>query len=316
MSRLVSSATVAVVGLTCKAVLSSGFCSLTVNGLPILRNALESAARDRGQGVLTVANHISTLDDPVAWGILPAHYYFRSRTTRWALGASDIMFTNPFFSTFFRLGQTLETFRGNGIHQPAVDYAIEQLDKGGWVHLYGEGKVNQPHTYPQDEKGLAHLPRFKWGVGRMVMESTTPPVIIPMWLTGFDQLMPEGRAFPYKYFPRPGAELSVTFGDPIPADTIRQGLLPSTSPLSSDVLDPSLVKAGEEAKGWAGEDVRRNMDQRKLEMSEAGESPARLRSTAEELPLIRSRVTSIIHDAVEDLGRSVSGRLLCAPRRR
>lgn len=32
------------------------------------------------------------------------------------------------------------------------------------VHLYGEGKVNQPDRYPQDENGLARLPRFKWGV--------------------------------------------------------------------------------------------------------------------------------------------------------
>lgn len=91
MSRLV----VAAVGLACKVALGSGFCSVTVRGLPVLRNALESAARDQGQGVLTVANHISTLDDPLAWGSLPAHYYFHSRMTRWALGASDIMFTNP-----------------------------------------------------------------------------------------------------------------------------------------------------------------------------------------------------------------------------
>jgi len=56
MSRLVTAA----VGLACKAVLSSGFCSLAVRGLPMLTNALESAARDKGQGVLTgvcVASH-------------------------------------------------------------------------------------------------------------------------------------------------------------------------------------------------------------------------------------------------------------------
>jgi len=49
MSHLVTAA----VGLACKAVLSSGFCSLAVRGLPVLTNALESAARDEGQGVLT-----------------------------------------------------------------------------------------------------------------------------------------------------------------------------------------------------------------------------------------------------------------------
>ncbi|KAF8897207.1 acyltransferase-domain-containing protein, partial [Infundibulicybe gibba] len=207
---------VASIGLTCKALLSLGFCqSVTVNGLPILLEALKSTKRNSGQGIITVSNHISTLDDPVTWGVLPTRCYLSSRTTRWALGASDIMFTNPVFSTFFRLGQTLETFRGKGIYQSAVDTAIQKLDQGGWVHLYGEGKINQPSAYPTDEQGIVRLPRFKWGVGRVLMETITPPVIIPMWLTGFEGLMPEGRAFPYKYLPRPGARLSISFGTPI-----------------------------------------------------------------------------------------------------
>lgn len=46
------------------------------------------------------------------------------------------------------------------------------------------------------------------------------PTVIPMWLTGYEQLMPEGRAFPYKYLPRFGARLSVTFGEPIPPETL------------------------------------------------------------------------------------------------
>jgi len=104
----------------------------------------------------------------------------------------------------------------------------------------------------------------------MVMESTIPPVIIPMWLTGFDQLMPLGRAFPYNYLPRPGAELSVTFGNPIPPNFINQGLLSTTGLIT-------------EAQN----------------------------STAEQS---RSRVTSVIQEAVEDLGRSISGKLLYSPR--
>lgn len=56
------------------------------------------------------------------------------------------------------------------------------------------------------------------------METALPPVVIPMWLTGFDTLMPEGRSFPYKYLPRPGRRLSVTFGDPIPFEIIEKAL--------------------------------------------------------------------------------------------
>lgn len=296
----------------------------------------------------TVANHISTwvvdwlslsptpthsssLDDPLAWGSLPAHYYFHSRMTRWALGASDIMFTNPWaflqvlsdglltihpcqidsFPPSFGWGRLSRPCEGKA--STNLLWTLQSINSTrvvGWVargslyhiiiiitlsqvHLYAEGKVNQPDAYPTDEDGVAHLPRFKWGVyvvlvqsatwhiyssdyrGRMVMESTVPPVIIPMWLTGFDRLMPQGRAFPYNYLPRPGAELSVTFGNPIPPDSIRQGLLP-----------PSTMDAVREVHS----------------------------STVEQLPKIRSRVTSVIHDAVEDLGRSVSGKLLYPPR--
>jgi len=39
------------------------------------------------------------------------------------------------FSAFFRQGQVLETFRGNGIFQPAVDAAIQRLNEGHWVSV-------------------------------------------------------------------------------------------------------------------------------------------------------------------------------------
>ncbi|KAJ7507436.1 acyltransferase-domain-containing protein [Mycena galericulata] len=199
-----------IVHLTCKAALHS-IASVSVQGLPNLQLALANIQKT---GLVTLANHISTLDDPLAWGVVPTAYFLKSRTTRFTLGASDIMFTNPVFSAFFRRGQVLETFRGNGIYQPSVNEAIDKLNRGNWIHLFGEGKVNQPDTYPQRD-GLAYLPRFKWGVGRVLMEASTLPPILPMWLSGFDALMPEGRAFPYKYFPRLGKHLSVTFGEPL-----------------------------------------------------------------------------------------------------
>lgn len=37
------------------------------------------------------------------------------------------------FATFFRHGQVLETFRGKGIYQSAVDVAIGKLNHGSWV---------------------------------------------------------------------------------------------------------------------------------------------------------------------------------------
>ncbi|KAG2013359.1 tafazzin-PC [Coprinopsis cinerea AmutBmut pab1-1] len=264
MAAFFSSLTVASVGLTCKSFLNLGFCSIQVNGLNILLDALNHPERRNDRGLVTVSNHISTLDDPLTWGILPARCYFSSRTTRWALGASDIIFTNPVFSSFFRLGQTLETFRGQGIYQESVNTAIQKLNEGSWVHLFGEGKVNQPDSYTIDPEGYAHIPRFKWGVGRIVMESSNLPVVIPMWLSGYDKLMPEGRPFPRKYLPRLGVRLSVTFGEPIPPELLSQAINHSAP----------------DDKGAPSIDAQ------------------------------RSRLTALIHNHVESLGRTVCGPLL------
>jgi len=159
------------------------------------------------------------------WGILPARTYLHSHLTRWSLGASDIIFMNPVLSAFFRYGQVIETFRGAGVHQPAVDTAIEKLRAGAWVHIFPESKICQSGEYKADpQTGVVRLQRFKWGIGRMLMETPRPPTIIPMWLTGFDKLMPEGRRAPWKYLPRPGARLSVTFGAPLARASVRATL--------------------------------------------------------------------------------------------
>lgn len=89
------------------------------------------------------------------------------------------MFTSRPLGTFFSLGQVIETVRGAGIYQPAVDTAIERLKHGGWVNIYPEGRVNQPKNNP-----LGGLRRFKWGVGRIVMDAEEMPDIVPIWISG------------------------------------------------------------------------------------------------------------------------------------
>jgi len=167
----------------------------------------------------------------------------------------------------------LETFRGNGIYQASVDEAIQKLNRGDWIHLFGEGKVNQPNTYPRIDN-VAHLPRFKWGVGRIFMEPTVLPVFLPMWLTGFDQLMPEGRPFPYNYLPRLGTRVSVTFGQPFPAEQFQKAM----NSLPAD----KVAGLRENPQGTIDTDIER----------------------------VRIEMTTIIHRAVESLGLSVSGSLL------
>ncbi|KAL6310233.1 acyltransferase-domain-containing protein [Sparassis latifolia] len=302
---LLSKLTVGAVGLLCKTFLKIGYCSsVTVNGIENLLAALQSEERNQGRGVVTISNHISTLDEPVVWGILPARCYFNSRMTRWTLGASDIMFTNPAFSSFFRNGQVLETFRGSGIFQPAVDTAAKKLNEGEWVHLFGEGKVNQPVI-----DGFPHLLRFKWGVGRILMEAVIPPVIIPMWLEGFDKLMPEGRPSPLKFFPRPGADLSITFGKPIDDDEIRTAL----GSLVRHHQTPVVPKS---SHGGMADPGRPQEEQKSAEVAShawLGDAAFRtdrqkITEVALQIASVRSAITTLVQRNVEALGREVMAR--------
>jgi monolysocardiolipin acyltransferase len=56
MSGLLSTPTVVAVSLICKAFMNSPFCSVTVNGLPILLDALHSDQRRSGRGIVTGEN--------------------------------------------------------------------------------------------------------------------------------------------------------------------------------------------------------------------------------------------------------------------
>jgi monolysocardiolipin acyltransferase len=97
---------------------------------------------------------------------------------------------------------------------------------------------------------------------------------------GFDKLMPEGRHAPWKYLPRPGARLSVTFGTPVPPTAVR-GALGTT--MREEV--PGETTEAEEDE----EEARRRKDK------------------------VRIALTEVVQRAVEALGRQVSGDLLAGP---
>jgi monolysocardiolipin acyltransferase len=111
--RISSNATIASVGL-----LSRGFLKLQrnvkVEGMDKFLAILESS-RDRGVitgtidpflnlqcsvepsfnvGFFSTGLLMSSLDDPLLWGILPYRCLLDPKRTRWALGAADICFTN------------------------------------------------------------------------------------------------------------------------------------------------------------------------------------------------------------------------------
>lgn len=96
--------------------------------------------------------------------------------------------------------------------------------------------------------------------------------------------MPEGRRAPWKFFPRPGARLSVTFGAPLPSAVVGAAL---------DMGQRMHVRGL-----WNGGDGDGYEKHHRTQTKGDGEVEARI------------ALTELMQQAVEGLGRQVSGDLL------
>lgn len=133
--RSVSAGVITSVGLLSQAFLH-GFNSTDVHGLDGFLQLLQSRMEEgRSRGLLTISNHISVMDEPLIWGVIPAAFTLQLGSNhRWSLGAHDICFNNAFSSIFFTLGQTLPVVRlahnpNGGLFQPTMTEAIRLLSK-------------------------------------------------------------------------------------------------------------------------------------------------------------------------------------------
>lgn len=97
----------------------------------------------------------------------------------------------------------------------------------------------RPFLLPTGRLPLTHSPFPFPPSGRIIVEAKSHPTVIPVWLTGFDQLMPGGRKFPFNYLPRPGVDLSITFGEPIPAEELLEATNSEDS--SQDIIRSKLT---------------------------------------------------------------------------
>lgn len=176
------------------------------------KNVLYEAVKNRppGQSLLTVGNHLSCLDDPIIWGILKWRMLLNPAHQRWVQAAADVCFTKPFHASFLSLGRVVPVIRGEGVYQKSVDFMLDKLNSGEWVHIFAEGKVNMTHE----------LLRFKWGVGRLVSECRNNPLIVPMWHLGMDDLLPNTPP----YIPRIRKKVTVLFGEPIDLSELVRSL--------------------------------------------------------------------------------------------
>jgi len=186
------------VGMMSK-VFSGWLNNFTVYNREVLINVLND--RPANKPLITVSNHYSCLDDPLLWGMLDFRHFFSYRNIRWSLAANDICFTNELHALFFSLGRTVPIVRGNGVYQKAMDFVLERLNKGEWLHIFPEGKVNMKKE----------LLRLKWGVGRLISECKVCPIVVPLFHLGMDDVLPNE----YPYYPRLNKKVTVVIGKPI-----------------------------------------------------------------------------------------------------
>jgi len=185
-------------------------------------------ARSPGQGLLTVMNHLSALDDPLLVAPLFGFSVLCQQSKiRWTFAAYDQVFSTRAKATFFKYGKVLPMKRGAGLHQAAMDVAVQKLNEGEWVHFFPEG------TRTRDPREI--IRHLKIGVGRLVADPTITPIVIPIVHTGLEKAMPVGRKLPKGF-----QKIMVTVGDPINFDDLLKNPLrreKTENELYADITD-------------------------------------------------------------------------------
>eukprot|EP00937_MAST-01D_sp_MAST-1D-sp2_P007944 g7944.t1 len=206
---------------------------LEVHGAQNLRDAW---AQRHERPLLTVCNHHSCLDEVLVPRLL-ADGFVRSgsENMRWGLCRQDVGFKTPVTAAYFGAMKALPVRRGAGLGQPGVALAAQKLVRGGWVHVYPEGRIWQGFPVggsalrPDDgEKYVApawqqpYRPYLRWGVGKIAADAPVPPRIVAYYHTGMADVQPQGsrdeRLVSWK--PRAGNRVVVRVGEPFDVDDL------------------------------------------------------------------------------------------------
>jgi 1-acyl-sn-glycerol-3-phosphate acyltransferase len=102
-----------------------------------------------GQPLITVCNHVSTLDDPfLQSALLPASVRWASKRMRWGICTEEICFSNPYVGAFLGGGKALPIQRGGSMHQKGIATMQLRLNDGDWVHVFPEGRPRRRGMRP------------------------------------------------------------------------------------------------------------------------------------------------------------------------
>ena len=194
------------VGATARAFVR-GANSLTLHDAHHLDAGLQRAS---GTGLLTVSNHISTMDDPgMLASIVPLRTLCDPDAMRWGVCAQDVCFKpGSWVQRCASTAKVLPVVRGGGVFQRELDEIAAKLLGGEWVHYFPEGKIWQD----------GHVHRFRRGVGRLVAAVPDPKrlLVVPYYHTGADTVQPTS-AESTSFFSRPNLNtpVHVIFGAPL-----------------------------------------------------------------------------------------------------
>ncbi|PIC34349.1 hypothetical protein B9Z55_014028 [Caenorhabditis nigoni] len=212
--------------------------------------------QNENQPLITVSNHRSNIDDPLMWCILKFREFWRYKDRhRYTLAAHNICFTKQFHTTMFSLGRCVPCVRGEGVYQKGMDFCVDMLNDNKWVHIFPEGKVCVAAEEPL---------RFKWGIGRLVMDAKTDPIILPVWCKRMEDVWPIHPP----YYPKFGNTVEVYIGEPFSLSDLKKKI--SSKDLSTeqmrkiitDEVQTRMYQLGEKAndlpKGSAQAILRKN----------------------------------------------------------
>ncbi|CAN0294600.1 unnamed protein product, partial [Discosporangium mesarthrocarpum] len=151
--------------------------------------------RPKGEPLITVANHGSTLDDPALFAaMMPWAVNLRPSLTRWSLCTQEICFENEALAAFFGAGKkVLPIRRGGGINQKLLVDFSRRLAVGDWCHVFPEGKTVQTGTLGGrlDLEKAKEVGLFKWGTGKLIAHAPRVPTVVPFFHTGMQDLVAE-----------------------------------------------------------------------------------------------------------------------------